>query len=88
MGKLTAEEIRYEAVQKLLGLCFNAKGEFSLEDVDRAEMVKRVSELRSLGKAPKWATALQWWTETLENSEIDIDYAMMHGSLRAVWAAK
>lgn len=88
MGR-TAEETRFETVQKLLGECFDTSGNFNIDAVDRAHMAKRIDrELRPLGKAPKWVTALQWWTETLENPEINVDYAMMQGALRAVWAAK
>ena len=87
-SKLSPEEYRFHEIEKILGICFNKRGEFNLSDIDRPMLVQKISGLYALGKAPKWVSAVKAWVELVEDSEMDIDYAVMTGAVRTTWNAK
>lgn len=79
--KQTPQERRWAAMKDLHGKYPTVAGG------DRQVVARDIRELAGLGKAPKWADAIEAWAAAVENEENDITWAFGQYSVYAGYAA-
>lgn len=88
-SKMSAQDKRFAMIKRIMEYYVNDEGVRLVSDTpeNRAELVAAIRLLAQAGRTDRWQSAVSKWAAMVENTDNELDWAMLQGQIFAGYGA-